>query len=193
MSSQEIVRVENDDPRRCQHVASYGQCNFATVDDDKTQLSGKYCSCHLPAYDPTKRKDMQLKRYKLSTYHSRVGELFKDEEFKSLREEIAILRLLLEQLMNQLQTPWDFMVYGNRVETVIEKIGKLTIMGHKLEASLGQVLDKPTLAAFSDEVIRILSEEVTDTETLKRISQKIGGAIERSSERAAATAQQRSE
>jgi hypothetical protein len=193
MSNLELCRVEQDDPRRCQHTSAYGQCNYASADDDKGKLSSKYCPAHLPAYDPSKRKDIQLKRYKLSAYHSRVGELFKDEEFKSLREEIAILRMLLEQLMNQLQTPWDFMVYGNRVETVIEKIGKLTVMGHKLEASLGQVLDKPTLAAFSDEVIRILSEEVQDTETLKRISQKIGGAIERSSERAAATAQQRPE
>jgi len=189
----QLYRVESDDPRRCQHVCGYGQCNYAVVDDDKSQLTGKYCAAHLPTYDPTKRKDFQLKRYKLSVYHSRVGELFKNEEFKSLREEIAILRMTLEQLMNQLQTPWDFMVYGNRVESVIEKIGKLTVMGHKLETSLGQVLDKPTLTTFADEVIRILSDEVTDTETLKRISQKIGGAIERSSERAAATAQQRTE
>ena len=193
MSNPQLYRVELDDPRRCQHVSGYGQCQYATVNDDKGTKEGKYCPCHIGVYDPSKRKDAQLRRYRLSEYHSRVGDLFKDEEFKSIREEIAILRLLLEQLMNQLQTPWDFMVYGNRVESVIEKIGKLTVMGHKLEIALGQVLDKPTLAAFSDEVIRILSEEVTDTEVLKRISEKIGGAIERSSERASAAAQHRPE
>jgi len=189
----ELLRVESDDPRRCQHTNSGGQCPYISVDDNKEKLTSRYCAAHIHLYDASFRKDVQLKRYKLSQYHARVGELFKDEEFKSLREEIAILRMLLEQLMNQLQTPWDFMVYGQRVETVIEKIGKLTVMGHKLEISLGQVLDKPTLATFTDEIIRIISEEVQDTDALKRISVKIGGAVERCSERAAAAAQQRSE
>lgn len=189
----DLVRVEDGDPRRCQFSNGIGQCPYISVDDRKDQLTSKYCAAHIHLYDASFRKDMKLKRYRLSQYHARVGELFKDDEFKSLREEIAILRMLLEQLMNQLQSPWDFMVYGSRVENVIEKIGRLTIMGHKLETSLGQVLDKSTLATFVDEVIKIISDEVSDQEALKRISSKIGGAVEQCSARAAAAAQQRAE
>lgn len=186
----ELLRVESNDPRRCQHTMATGQCHYMTMEDSENK-TGKYCAGHIHLYDSSYRKDMQLKRYKLSVMHARVNDLFKDDDFKSLREEISILRFTLEQLMNQLQTPWDFMVYGVRVENTIEKISRITLVAHKLEQSLGQVLDKNTLAAFGDDVIRIISSKVTDIELLREISQEIGGAIERCSERAKTANQER--
>ena len=173
--------VEPDSPERCQYACHTGQCKYKRVEGKE------HCKWHIPGL-----KKHNLKRYRLTQHFARVDDFYKDEEFKNLREETGILRLLLEKLLNQCQTPWDLMVYGNKIEGLVERIGKMVYLGHKLEVSLGQVLDKPTLMFFVDETIKIISQEVKDEQVLMAISKKLGDALERTSANAAAAAQQRS-
>jgi hypothetical protein len=186
----ELFRVEADAKNRCQHASgATGQCLYAVIEGKK------YCQAHISFYgnDPQYNKQAHLRRYKISSYYARTGELFKDEEFKSLREEITIMKFHLEELCNLIRTPWDLQVYGMRVELLIERIGKLQVMNHKLECAVGQVLDKPNLMMFVDNVVMILSKNITDPELLKTISEQMRGALVKCVEGAATAAQQRPE
>lgn len=177
----ELTMVEANSPVRCQHVGGEAQCYYKRLEGNY-----QYCPAHAPVYHPELRREVALRRYKLASIHARVEDFIKDSNFKSLREEVALLRHSLEQLMNNLQTPWDFVVYGGRVESMIDKIGRTLSLAHKLDVSTGEMFDKANMMAFTDEILQAISSEVSDAESLKRISLRINNAIEQSCERAKA-------
>ena len=174
------IRVDDNDPRRCQHIHGTKQCSLKSLEGTQK------CQFHTPNTN-------KLRRYHLSSMYARTGDLLKDPDFKSIREEVAILRFSLEQILNKLEGPSDFLIYAGRIESIIEKIAKLVSMSQRLETLLGQMLDKTTLLIFVDEIIKVISEEVTDPEVLKRTSTKIGDCVARCIERAKSQTQERSE
>ncbi len=178
--------LEEDSPFRCQHSKKYNQCRYEKMDNEE------YCKYHIACHNSAYRKPSQLKRYKLVQHYTRINEIMGLENFKSMREEIGILQVTLETLMNQLHTPWDIQVNQHKIESLVEKIAKVQILNHKMEASLGQVLDRQTLATFIDEIIVVISAEITDPTILQRIGVKISGAMERATASAAALATSKS-
>lgn len=174
--------VESDSKNRCQHSRTVNQCKFSVVEGQQ------WCKYHLALHDAKYRNQNKLKRYRLVSHYSRVSEICGLDDFKSLREEIGMLSVLLEQVWNQCHTPFDFTMNQHRIESIIEKITKCQLMNHKLEANLGQVLDRQTLAVFVDEIIKIISDKVPEPERLKEIGEGIATAMERAKNLAAATA-----
>ncbi len=53
------------------------------------------------------------------------------------------------------------------------------LIAHKLEAALGQVLDKQTLSVFVDEVVSIISSNIENPELLQKIGSQISVAMQR--------------
>jgi len=174
--------VEDDSPRRCQHSRRVNQCKFGSVQGQE------FCAYHIALHNPQYRKQNRLKKYRLVQHYARIDELCTNPEIKNLNEEIGILNLLLETLLNECHTPWDFQINHTRIESLVEKISKTMILSHKLQTLTGQMLDRQTLATFVDEVIKAISDEIQDAETLKRLGDKIGTAVEKAQTTSAAAA-----
>lgn len=175
-------RVEDDSPKRCQHSRIVNQCNFGSVEGQT------YCAYHIALHVPQYRKQNRLKKYKLVQHYARIDELCSNQDVKNLNEEVGILNYSLETLLNQCHTPWDIQVNQHRIESLVEKISKTMLLSHKLQTLTGQVLDKQTLAIFVDDVLKVISDEIQDAETLKRIGNKIGDAVEKAQTNAASSA-----
>ena len=163
--------VEEDSPDRCQATPPKGQCRNKRVN------GSEYCPAH-GGNSALKIADrIKVKQYLLSKYQGRAADLSDDQDIKSLRGEIGILRMILETRLNHCKSEIELAVQSPALSDLIMKIQKLVYNCHRLEDALGKVMDESQLLGIADVIVRILSEYVTDETILHEIAERIGMEI----------------
>lgn len=166
-----IERVKDPfDPRRCQAVIqNKGQCL------NRASEGSNYCINHNGNFN--RQAEESLTNYRLSKYQARLADKANSPALKSLRDEVAILRILLEEQINRCTDDTDLLLYSQPIAELVTKIEKCVVSTNKLEAALGETLDKATLMRFAGKVIDIISAEIQEEETINRISNNILDAM----------------
>jgi len=121
-----------------------------------------------------------LRNYQLTRFNARLQQLGDSGEIKSLRDEIAILRMLMEERLNQCRDQMDLIYQSGPISDLVLKIEKVVTSCHKLELSTGSLLDKQAIMQFGSEMISLISTHITDEVVLSRISEAIYATIARS-------------
>lgn len=165
-----------DDPQRCQAVNSQGQCtNKGLTLPDETRAS--FCLAH----GGNKQQEAQIKasarNYKLDRWNRRLAEKADASGIKSLRDEIGILRIILEDRLNLCKDAHDLILQSGPISDMIMKIERVVTSCHKLEGSMGQLLDKQAILQFAQLVIGIIGTHVQDETQLTTIADAIIEAI----------------
>lgn len=165
-------RVEEDDPHRCQAVNARGQCWNQAVEHDGT--FGTHCLAHGGNKQINAMKTSSKNNYRLTKWQAQLERHSGSDQLKSLRDEIGILRMILEEKLNQCQTNLDLMLHSHQISDLVVKIDKVVTSCHKLEGSMGQLLDKQAILQFAMVVIDIISTTLKDNpEAIDEISNKI--------------------
>lgn len=161
----EIIKVEEDDPNRCQCTTTqYGQCmNKAVPESD-------FCICHGGNHAIEKRNKEAMKNYVLTKFQARIERHKGAPDIKSLRDEVAILRMLMEERLNHCKDDLDLILQSGPISDLVMKIDKLVNSCHKLEGSLGQLLDKQAVLQFASQVISVITENLDDPVKIDLIS-----------------------
>ena len=168
----EYPRVEPDDPRRCQGNDAHGQCRIRAVE------GGTYCPIHGGSKQLEKIQKAAVRDYRLGQWQARVEEFGDSSQVKSLRAEIGILRLMMEERMRMINDATDLLLQSGPISDLVLKIEKVVTSCHKLEGSMGQLLDKQAVLQFANVVIGIIGEElVTQPEVVGRVADRIIAAI----------------
>jgi hypothetical protein len=144
-------RCEPDDPRCCQGVNKNGPCNLKAVDGQR------FCRIHFGIGNKIAEKTA-MRNYQLNVYQHRVDQFADNDQVKSLREEIGILRMLLEKTINLCKSENELLLYSNKIADLAMKIEKVVASCHKLELSTGTLLDKSTVMMLGDVIIQIVGE-----------------------------------
>ena len=159
-----ITRCEPNDPNRCQSMTGKGQCgNLATAGKKGCPLHGGNAGL----------KESQLRNYRLTKFHAQVQRLGDSSEIKSIRDEIGILRMILEERLNACTSEVDLMMESHTIADLVMKIEHLVVSCTKLESSLGQTLDKQTLMTFATQVVGIIAANIEEPDILDIISNGI--------------------
>lgn len=160
-------RVEEDDPRRCQHIGSQGQCRIKAVD------GSSYCPAHggNKAYQAAEKRE--LRNYRLNKFKERLGELGNSNEILSLKDEISILRMLVEEKMNACSDNTDLILMAGPLSDLMMKIERVVTSCQRLDSRLGNLLDKGRVIHLAQAMVQIISDEIDDPEILEKISNKI--------------------
>lgn len=156
-----FVRVEPDDPNRCQAVTQKGQCMF------KAMEGSNYCTMHGAKVNPG------LRNYHLSKFRQKMATAANQPEIKSLRDEIGILRVLIEERINSCTDPMDLMMQSNTISDLVMKVKATVEACHKLEEKLGALMDREQAIAFAMAISDIISKHVADSDILQLISEEI--------------------
>lgn len=168
----DIVKVsEENDPNRCQGVGPNGQCWCVALPNTK------FCNFHTGG-----DRTASLKRnYRLKQWQARVNEFADNSQVKNLREEIGVLRMLLEEMLAKCNSATDLMLHSQKIIQLVAQIEKLVVSCHKLEAATGILLDVDQVLRFADNFLEQLGRHVTDprvleemAETVPKIIQQIG-------------------
>lgn len=158
-------RCEPDDPRCCQGVNKNGACNIVAVPGQK------FCRMHFGIGNKQAEKTA-MKNYQLGVYQNRVNQLADNDAVKSLREEIGILRMLMEKTLIQCRSESELLLYSSKISDLAMKIEKVVASCHKLEMSTGMLLDKSTVMMLGDVIIQIIGE-VCPADKIQGVSERI--------------------
>jgi hypothetical protein len=182
-------RVEHpDDPHRCQAVGGQGQCPFKGIIDAHGKRTS-YCPRHTSGTsNPTVRPGIAgsgtdlLRNYRFSMkFQPRIDELANNEKIKSLREEIALVRMVMETVVNRCKDEYDLCLEADRIQKLAEQLNKLVQACHKIEESTGQLLDKTVVINIGSMMVGILEKYVPDKSILDVVGAEIYEAITKSS------------
>lgn len=165
-----------EDPDRCQGICTNGQCA------NKAAELSKFCLMHGGNKAAEAQDKKLLRNYRLTKFQARLDEKVEADSLKSLRDEIGILRILMEETINRCENQVDIVLAAGSIGDLAIKIEKLVSSCSKLDKQLGQYLDKSQLTQIMMEIVAIIGEYITDSETLIKISKKLGALVTRSGE-----------
>lgn len=167
-------RVEEDSPIRCQAtIPSRGQCINAQME------GSQYCPAHGGNRGHAKMLQAQKDMYDLGRYQGRVNDFKNHGEVKSLRNEIGILRTVLENRMKQCTDDHTLMLHSQSISNMVTAIEKLVVSCQRIDTQLGTMLDEARAMQWISEIIDILSRYVEDSVVLDEISNEIAASYER--------------
>jgi hypothetical protein len=167
-----FVRCAEDDPCRCQAMGGRGgQCSY------KATEGSQYCPMHGGHFAAKQAEAKRQRLYNLAKWQDRIGEHANHDQAKSLREEIGILRILLEGVMGLCQDQNDLLMYSNKISDLATKIEKLVSSCHRLEEKTGMLLDKHAALKIATQIVDIIGAYIEDADIMETISQQIAQCI----------------
>lgn len=172
MADNKFERVDRDDhPDRCQATTKNIQCPY------KRTPNSQYCPMHGGNKGEQVATDASVRMYRLARWQDRIGEFANHEKVKSLREEIGILRIVLEETLQLCKDPTDLLLYASRITSTVMMLDKVITSCHRLEVGTGALLDKSAAIHIASVIVSIISKYVTDEDAIDAISTEIVQAI----------------
>lgn len=161
-------RIEYDgDPRRCQsRHPRLGQCIYVKIE------GSDHCPLH------ARRGHLEIKKqeeynYNLTKYKARVQQFADNPRVKSLREEIGVLRLVLETTVNRCTNDNQLLIYAGKIADLVSRIEKVVNTCNTIETKTGQLLDKSVIMTLVDSILQILSTHIEDPDVLEGVASAI--------------------
>lgn len=178
------------DPDRCQASGSggEGQCrylslkgmianNMIEVRDPSLYENSTNCTKHGAALQANNTEKKRVRQYRLEIWQERVDEFCENEQVKTLRDEIGILRLLLEQTLNQCSTTSELMLYSHKIGDLVMKIEKVVRSCDRLESSMGMLMDRAGALVLAAQIVELITKYVDEPEIVDKISNGIIDSI----------------
>jgi len=177
--AENIEKMEfEEDPERCQGRCANGQCpNKGLRKSDGTVYP--FCKVHGGYSSEASENKENYRNYQLTKFQARLQRHATSPQIKNLRDEVGILRMMLEEKLNHCSDANDLIMQSGAISDLVLKIEKLVGSCHKLEGSMNQLLDKQAILQFASEVITEISTEIRDAVVLDRITGKLMAAIGR--------------
>jgi hypothetical protein len=167
-------RVKEHSPaERCESSNAHGPCPYCKVP------GSEYCPRHGANKGIQAEAKEVTRNYRLRQWKRRVGELADSDGIKSLREEVGILRMLLEETLNQCETPMDLLLYSQKMADLVMKIERLVVSCDKLENRMGLLLNKDSVLQLANTYVQIINNHIADPEVIERVSLEIAAATEK--------------
>jgi len=106
------------------------------------------------------------KQYLLTNprFQVRLSQLSTADEIKSLRDEVAIARMLVEERLNKIESDQDLYASCGAINTLLLTIEKLVSRSHILEQNLGQLYHRSTIVQMMQAFVAVVDEEVRPLE-----------------------------
>ena len=162
-------RVEDPaDPLRCKGSAADGQCQ------NQAEPGSDFCKAHR-GKDSGAAKRMYLLHK--AQWNHRLAELSEHDNLKSLREEIAIVRMLLQERLNLIRNEGDLLSNFGPVQQATLTIERLTKTLFQMEQGLGSLLSKTTVMKLGQSISSIIVEELRDVPGYEQIVDRINDRI----------------
>jgi len=174
MSIESTEKVPENHPQRCQNTNAAGNPCL-----NKALEGCTYCSACGGARQRVVQEQKSIRTYRLAKFQARLNEFATDPNIKGLRDEIGILRIMLEERLNSLSTPLEILSHTHTISDLASKIEKLVTSCHKLEKSMGEYLDKNTIVQLGMEIVQIITRHVDDPKAIDNIAGELSTLISR--------------
>lgn len=170
-ANQDWQRCAPNDPNRCQKSGIGGQCPYLAKPGTDA------CQRHSgPAEMLAAQAAANM--YRFEQYQQRVTEFAGHDQLKNLRGEIGILRMVLENIINQCGGDMTTLIaFSGKISDMLIKIRTLVMSCQKLDIQLGVMLDRDKVMLIGQRIVEILAAHVPNPEVLDVIGEEIVSAI----------------
>jgi len=141
------------DPHRCKGANSIGQCDHVAAD------GSDYClACNGVDRGPVRR----MRKYLLAAAEDQklLDRYATDDELKSLREEIALVRMMVQRTLTMATSNVEAVNAYSKINTLLLTLERLMKTCHALEQSLGQLVGKPALLRLGQRLCQIVVDRL---------------------------------
>lgn len=154
------------DPRRCKFSYPHEQCWH------EAEPGCEYCIVH---GGRSKANAEETRLYHLAEVDNRrrLAELSEHDKIKSLREEIGLVRMLIEKTMNAAKTEAELLSSCGSLNNMFLTAQRLIKTCHELEQSTGELLTKATVYRLAQTMCEIVMEELQGVEGYEDIIGRI--------------------
>lgn len=159
-------RVEDDHPNRCQGGGVNGQCPYKAVPNSK------YCPRHGGNNSQSSSRAMIKRQYDLAQWQAKTDHFSEHDSLKSLKDEVAILRVVLQNIIQLCKTDTDLMMFAPRISDIISDIKSTVVAMHRLDTNLGVMLDRTAAISLAANMVDIITEEIADPALAERIGKR---------------------
>ena len=158
------------DPNRCQGSTHYGQCRHMAEPGDKLcrACGGK-----------DKLAIANRRQYNLANaeYASRIAQFAESDHVKSLREEIAMVRLLIEKRVNAINNDTELIAACGPLQQLTLTMEKLVKTCHSMEKDMGDLMSRTALLVLAQKMLEIVSEEIEKIPGFEEIVDRISSRL----------------
>jgi hypothetical protein len=150
-------------PDRCQGSGPHGnQCMLKKVP------GSDYCPAHGGNMKVNKEAKEGLRNYKIEQARMRMdlNDKLNSSGLISLRDEVALSRYLLEQILNRVDNENDLILQHSAISDLLDKISKIVSACHKLELSTNSVMDEKQLIALAGAIVSVITTTIDATQSL---------------------------
>lgn len=132
-----------------------------------------YCGRHGANTQIAARKKQAANQYRLQIWQQRVSEFTEGDNVKSLRAEIGILKMVLENILNQCTDASQLLLYSHKISDLVVKIEKVVTSCDRLDRHMNLMLDKSTALKLASDIVTLISNHIDDPEVVDAISNGI--------------------
>jgi hypothetical protein len=136
-----------------------------------------YCDYHLRDRDAEDTQSLRAYMLTDPVTAGAAGRHSQVEELKSLREEIALARAMIERRLNLVESDADFLQACGTVNTYLLTLERLISSCHKLEVNLGALLSKGAIVSLAQEMVGILMDELEHIDGYEQIVDRVSNRM----------------
>lgn len=148
---EDYQRVEDTDPERCQGNNAFGQCKLRAC------RGTVYCQMHA-GFGQVSAERKEIRNYRLNQFQQRMEHFADSSKVKCLKEEIGILRMVLEGIINQCRNDVDLEIRSGKIADLVVKVEKLVSTCQRMEQQTGMLLDKSAALKIADNIVEIIGK-----------------------------------
>lgn len=136
-----------------------------------------YCARHGGNIIDINKKKKEKKAYYKSKWAASIDEKTKLPNHKSLAEELGILRVLLDEKLNQCADEYELNMEANSISVLVLNIERLVSSIHAMD--LKAAITEDNIKAIIDVISIVLTENIKDKKLLKAITDGIENGIKK--------------
>lgn len=143
--------------RKCQTQTSRGQCIQLALEHSN------HCASHGGNKGQEAYHKKSLNMYRLAKYQKRMEEFRDHDDVKGLRNEIGILRMMLEDKITACTGEMDLLLAAGPVSDLVMKVERLVSSCHKIENQLGNLLDRQKVQVLASMLLQTVDSKIKET------------------------------
>lgn len=162
----EWIKVPEDHPEKCETASCL----------NKRMEGSKFCAAHGGNKGADATKARELKNYRIAKWNKKLLEKKDSSEIKSLTEEIAILREILQAHMMACNDETDLILKSQPIADLVTKIDKLVNSCNNIDKTLGNLIEKEKVVLFAKTIVDVITPYIPE-EKLDELNLKIQDSI----------------
>jgi hypothetical protein len=155
----EVKRWTKETPieSRCDFTLSNGDlCGNMRVD------GATRCPLHGANMQLAKEEHKSMRMYRLAKFQKKVDKFADHGKLKTLHEEVAILRMLVEEKINVCEDMTDLMMVSGPVTEMVMKVQKLVESCDRLEMKSGSLLNKTQIQNIATQLMQAVAAKINE-------------------------------